>query len=81
MKRIESLLRIAGMKFEFLKLEIRFRKRQVSFLVVKTVKCKRGISYRLKVFNTPIVIFVLFRTHFDIMYCKSFVFFTTFCLV
>jgi len=26
-------------------LEIRFRKRQVSFLVVKTVKCKRGINY------------------------------------
>jgi len=34
MKRIESLLKIAGMKFEFL---IRFHKRQVSFLVVKTV--------------------------------------------
>jgi len=26
-------------------LEIRFHKRQVSFLVVKTVKCKRGINY------------------------------------
>jgi len=26
-------------------LEIRFHKRQVSFLVVKTVKCKSGISF------------------------------------
>jgi len=32
------------MKFEFENLEIRFHKRQVPFLVVKTVKCKRGIS-------------------------------------
>jgi len=39
MKRIESLLKIADMKFEIEKLEIRFHKRQVSFLVVKTVKC------------------------------------------
>jgi len=30
MKRIESLLKIGGMKFEFSKLEIRFHKRQVS---------------------------------------------------
>jgi len=44
MRRLESLLKIAVIKFEFLNLEIRFRKRQVSFLVVKTVKCKRGIS-------------------------------------
>jgi len=43
MKRIESLLKIAGKKFEFQNLKIRFHKRQVSFLVVKTVKCKRGI--------------------------------------
>jgi len=43
-KRIERLLHIAGMKFEFSNLEIRFHKSQVSFLVVKTVKCKRGIS-------------------------------------
>jgi len=41
MKRIESLPKTAGMKFEFLNLEIRFHKRQVSFLVVKIVKCKR----------------------------------------
>jgi len=40
MKRIENLLNIADMKFEFWNLEIRFRKRQVSFLVVKTAKCK-----------------------------------------
>jgi len=26
-------------------LEIRFHKRQILFLVVKTVKCKRGMSY------------------------------------
>jgi len=45
MKRIESLLKIAGIKFEFYKLEIRFHKRQVSFLFVKTAKCKRGIKY------------------------------------
>jgi len=43
MKRIEGLLKIAGMKFKFLKLEIRFHKRQVSFLIVKTASCKRGI--------------------------------------
>jgi len=43
--KIKSLLKIAGMKFEFL-LEIRLNhKRKVSFLVVKTVKCKRGISH------------------------------------
>jgi len=40
MKRIEILLKIAGMKFEFQNLEIGFHKRQVSFLVVKAVKCK-----------------------------------------
>jgi len=44
MKRIESLLKNAGIKFEFKNLEIRFHKRQDSFLVVNTVKCKRGIS-------------------------------------
>jgi len=37
-------LKIASMKIEFQNLKIRFHKRQVSFLVVKTVKCKRGIS-------------------------------------
>jgi len=42
MKRIESLLKIAGMKFEFENLEISFHKRQVSFLVVKPVKCKQN---------------------------------------
>jgi len=47
MKRIESLLNIASMKFEFQNLEIRFHKRQVSFLVVKTVKCKRSINYKI----------------------------------
>jgi len=44
MKRLESLLKIAGMKFEFKNLEIRFHKRQISFLVVKTDKCKRSIK-------------------------------------
>jgi len=44
MKRIEGLLKIAVVKFKFENSEIRFHKRQVSFLVVKTVKCKRGIS-------------------------------------
>jgi len=34
MKRIVSLLKIAGMKFEFQKLKIHFHKRQVSFLFV-----------------------------------------------
>jgi len=47
MKRIESLLKIAGLKFEFQNLEIRFHKRQASFLVVKTVKCERGISVKV----------------------------------
>jgi len=42
-KRIESFLHTAHMKFEYSNLEIRFHKCQVSFLVVKTVKCKRGI--------------------------------------
>jgi len=44
MKRIESLLKIAYVKFEFQNLEIHIHKRQVSFLVVKTVKCKSGVS-------------------------------------
>jgi len=44
-KNIESLLKILGVKFEFENLKIRFHKRQVSFLVVKTAKCKRDISY------------------------------------
>jgi len=43
MKRIESLLKITDIKSEFYNLEIHFHKRQVSRLVVKTVKCKRGI--------------------------------------
>jgi len=42
MTRIESLLKIPGIKLEFEKLEIRFHKYQISFLVVKTFKCKRG---------------------------------------
>jgi len=46
MKKIESLLKTASMKFEFSNLEIRFYKRQVSFMVVKTVKCKRGIRQK-----------------------------------
>jgi len=44
MKKIENLLKISGIRFEFLNLEIRFHKRQVSSLVVKTAKCKRGIK-------------------------------------
>jgi len=47
MKRIEILLKIAGMKFEIKNLKIRFHKCQVSFLVVKTVKCKRGIKFKV----------------------------------
>jgi len=46
MKRIKCLLKIAVVKFKFENLEIRFHKRQFSFLVVKTVKCKRGVSYK-----------------------------------
>jgi len=42
MKRIESLLKIADMKFEFYNLEIHFHKRQVSFLVV--VLCVNAAS-------------------------------------
>jgi len=44
MKRIDYLLKTVGMKFKFKKLEICFHKRQVSFLVVKAVKCKRSIK-------------------------------------
>jgi len=47
MKRIESLLKIVGMKFEFQNLKIRFHKRKVSFLVVKTVN-KHGIRNTFK---------------------------------
>jgi len=43
MKRIECLLKIAGIKFKFLKLRNPFS--QTSGLVVKTVKRKRGISF------------------------------------
>jgi len=50
MKRIESLLIITNMKFEFKYLEIGFHKRQVSFLVVKTIKCKRSIRLLFKCF-------------------------------
>jgi len=46
MKKIGSLLKIAVMKFEFYNLETRFHKHQVSFLVVKTVKCKRSIKLK-----------------------------------
>jgi len=46
MMRIESLLKIAVMKLEFQNLEIYFHKRQVLFLVVKTVKYKCSISPR-----------------------------------
>jgi len=51
MKRIESLLKSAGIKFKFQNLETRFYKRQVSFLVVKTVKCKRSIKCIVLVTN------------------------------
>jgi len=47
MKRIESLLKIIGIKLEFKNLEIGFHKRQVLFLVVKPINCKRGISVLL----------------------------------
>jgi len=46
MKKIENLLKTAVIKFEFYNLETRFHKRQVSFLIVKTVKCKRDINLR-----------------------------------
>jgi len=36
------------MKFEFTNLKHRFHKRQVSFLVVKTYKCKRGINIKIQ---------------------------------
>jgi len=35
------------MKFELKNLEIRFHKCQASFLVVKTVKCKRALKHSL----------------------------------
>jgi len=41
MKRLESLLKTAGMEFDFQNLEIRFHKCQVS---VKTGKCERGAA-------------------------------------
>jgi len=37
MKRIESLLKIAGMKFEFQNLEIRFHKRKVCYWSLKSL--------------------------------------------
>jgi len=57
MKRIKTLLKIAGMKFEIKNLlEIHFYKRQVSFLVLKTVKCKRGISFTHQRWFPPAVV-------------------------
>jgi len=47
MQRIKSLLKTVGMELEFENLEIHFQKRKVSFLEVKTVKCKRGMSLKL----------------------------------
>jgi len=42
MKSIQNLLKIVGMKFEFQKLEIRFHKRQVSFLYKRNaISCIR----------------------------------------
>jgi len=32
-------------------LEVRFHKRQVSFLVVKTVKCKRGMKLSIQLWT------------------------------
>jgi len=46
-KWIESLLHSTSKKFEFVNLESCFHKRQVSFLVAKIAKYKRGISYIL----------------------------------
>jgi len=43
-KRI-SLFKLQIWNLSLKTLEIRFNNRQVSFLVVKTVKCKRGISF------------------------------------
>jgi len=44
MKRIESLLKIAGIKFEFETQKSVFTNVNL-FQVVKTVKCKRGIRW------------------------------------
>jgi len=52
MKRIESLLKIAGVKFQFLSLEIRFYKGQVPFLAVNTAQCKRDISLQVMQLKT-----------------------------
>jgi len=51
-KRIESLLHTASNKFEFefLNLENLFHKGKFSFLVVKTVECKRNIHKHFKLF-------------------------------
>jgi len=46
-KRLKSLLHSAGKKFELYNLEIHFHQHRVSFLVVKTVKGKRGIRPNL----------------------------------
>jgi len=61
-RRLESLFKIAGMKFKFWKLEIRFHKREVSFLVVKTVKCKRGKNSHKDLIIVLIFYFILFMT-------------------
>jgi len=54
MKRMESLFKITGMEFEFQNLEMHFLKRQFSFLIVKTVKCKRDITFRSEKFRTSV---------------------------
>jgi len=67
MKRIESLLKITDMKFEFTNLKNRFYKRQVSFLVIKTYKSKRGIYYLI----VYVYYYFIFNSEFTGSYKKK----------
>jgi len=62
----KTLLKIAGMKFEFENLKIRFHKCQVSFLVVKTVKCKRDINF------TCVPLLFIIRYIYEFFYLLTF---------
>jgi len=61
-------------------LEIRFHKRQVSFLMVKTVKCRRGIKHILccSLFSTSMNLsnfysnIVVFFDAIKLLYCRSY---------
>jgi len=75
---MESLLHTATKKFYFYNFESCFHKRQVSFLVVKTAKCKRGIRYKryIDVLNhlneTKLIALYIECRGFDFLFSSAF---------